>query len=195
MRWIKFSIEVKRPFFSLSGCFDKLENVKAITERYSILVRAAKALGFQLSEEDFPESLTDKHYYWSMQQIAISGVGSIDYHRIYDNSEARNKLKGKVSYMSLRDASILENEGKRIVVCVTVSEMSEASYKDKITGEKKKFCKLKLQQNNDMMELVMWHDYYTEHKKEITDLKCFRVVQYHQHNDKQRLSCCHNLNK
>ena len=105
-----------------------------------------------------------------MQQIAISGVGSIDYHRIYDNSEARNKLKGKVSYMSLRDASILENEGKRIVVCVTVSEMSEASYKDKITGEKKKFCKLKLQQNNDMMELVMWHDYYTEHKKEITDL-------------------------
>lgn len=154
----------------LSGCFDKLENVKAITERYSILVRAAKALGFQLSEEDFPESLTDKHYYWSMQQIAVSGVGSIDYHRIYDNSEARNKLKGKVSYMSLRDASILENEGKRIVVCVTVSEMSEMSYKDKNTGEKKKFCKLKLQQNNDMMELVMWNDYYTEHKKEITDL-------------------------
>lgn len=154
----------------LSGCFDKLENVKAITERYSILVRAAKALGFQLSEEDFPESLTDKHYYWSMQQIAVSGVGSIDYHRIYDNSEARNKLKGKVSYMSLRDASILENEGKRIVVCVTVSEMSEMSYKDKTTGEKKKFCKLKLQQNNDMMELVMWNDYYTEHKKEITDL-------------------------
>ena len=154
----------------LSGCFDKLENVKAVTERYSILVRAAKELGFQLSEEDFPKSLTDKHYYWSMQQIAVSGVGRIDYHRIYDNSEAKNKLKGKVCYMSLCDASILENEGKRIVVCVTVSEMSEASYKDKVTGEKKKFCKLKLQQNNDMIELVMWNDYYTEHKKEITDL-------------------------
>lgn len=154
----------------LSGSFDKLENVKAITERYPILDRAAKELGFGLSEEEFPFSLIDKHYFWSMKQIAVSSLGSIDYQRIYNNSEAKGLLKGKVSYMTLREAANLDNEGKRIAVCATVTEMSEMSYKDKMTGEKKKFCKLKLQQNNEMMELVMWNDYYIAHKKEIAEL-------------------------
>ena len=157
-------------YLILSGCFDKLENIKAVTERYHILERAANELGFKLSPEDFPPSLTDKHYFWSMQQIAVSGVGSINYQRIYNNSEIKVKLKGKVSYMTLRDGGKLDNEGKRIVVCATVTEQVELSYKDKMTGEKKKFCKLTLQQNNDTIELVMWNDYYLGHKNEVTEL-------------------------
>lgn len=155
----------------LAGCFDKLENVKAVPERHKILDTAAKELGFRLSETDFPASLTDKHYFWSMQQIAVSGVGSIDYQRIYSNSGAKDKLRGKVSYMTLRNALDPDNEGKRVGVCATVTEATEVSYKDKSTGEKKKFCKLKLQQNNDQMELVMWSEYYAEHKKEVIELK------------------------
>ncbi|MFT0574064.1 DNA polymerase III subunit alpha [Bacteroides thetaiotaomicron] len=160
----------------MTGCFDRIENVKAVVERYSLLERAAKELGFKLSDTDFPADLTDKHYFWQMQQVAISGIGSVDYRRIYDNSDAKDKIRGKASYMSLRDALSPDNEGKRIAVCATVAELSEVSYKDKTTGEKKKFCKMKLQQNNDLMELVIWNDFYIAHKSEISNLKDKMII-------------------
>lgn len=155
----------------LAGCFDQVEGIQAVTERYAILDRAAHALGFALQEKEFPEELREKHYFWSQQQIVVSGIGSIDYRRIFDNSEVRTRVKGKASYMTLRDALQGENEGKRIAVCATVTEVSESSYKDKTTGEKKRFGKLMLQQNNDLMECVCWNDFYMEHRSEIGGLK------------------------
>lgn len=160
----------------MTGCFDRIENVKAVVERYSLLERAAKELGFKLSDTDFPADLTDKHYFWQMQQVTLSGIGSVDYRRIYDNSDAKDKIRGKASYMLLRDALSPDNEGKRIAVCATVAELSEISYKDKTTGEKKKFCKMKLQQNNDLMELVIWNDFYASHKNEISNLKDKMII-------------------
>lgn len=155
----------------LAGCFDEIERVEAVTERYALLERAARELGFVLPEKDFPTELRDKHYFWSQQQIVVSGIGSIDYRRIFDNSEIKPRVKGKVSYMSLRNALLGENEGKRITVCATVTEFSECSYKDKTTGEKKRFGKLLLQQNNDLIECVCWNDFYLAHRSEITALK------------------------
>ena len=160
----------------LAGCFDKVENVKAVTERYCILDTAAKELGFEISQTDFPASMTGKHYFWSIQQISVSGIGSIDYRRIYNNSQAKDKLRGKTSYMTLHDALELSKEGKRIAVCASVTEISEISYKDKISGESKKFCKLKLQQNNDQIELVMWSEFYIAHKKEVAELKDKMII-------------------
>lgn len=155
----------------LAGCFDNIERLETITDRYGIVQRAANELGFELPEKDFPTDLLDKHYYWSMQQIAVSGIGSIDYRRIFDASETKVKVKGKASWMELRSAMDLDNEGKRIVVCATVTEVEEKSYKDKTSGEKKKFAKLTLQQNNDLMELVCWSDFLNEFKGNITSLK------------------------
>lgn len=155
----------------LAGCFDEMERVEAVTERYALLERAAHELGFVLPEKDFPVELRDKHYFWSQQQIVVSGIGSIDYRRIFDNSEIKSQVKGKASYMSLRDALLGDNEGKRITVCATVTEFSECSYKDKTTGEKKRFGKLMLQQNNDLMECVCWNDFYLAHRTEIAALK------------------------
>lgn len=155
----------------LAGCFDNIERIETITDRYDIVQRAAKELGFELPEKDFPSDLLDKHYYWSMQQIAVSGIGSIDYRKIFDASETKSKVKGKASWMKLRDAMDLDNEGKRIVVCATVTDVEEKSYKDKISGEKKRFAKLTLQQNNDLMELVCWSDFLSDLKAPITSLK------------------------
>ena len=45
------------------------------------------------------------------------------------------------------------------------------SYKDKSSGEKKLFCKVVLQQNNDMMELIIWSDYYMANKALIAGMK------------------------
>ena len=155
----------------LAGCFDNIERIETITDRYGIIQCAAKELGFELPEKDFPADLLDKHYYWSMQQISVSGIGSIDYRRIFDASQTKPKVKGKASYMELRNAMDLDNEGKRIVVCATVTEVEEKSYKDKMSGEKKRFAKLTLQQNNDLMKLVCWSDFLNEFKGNITSLK------------------------
>ena len=155
----------------LAGCFDKVEHVQTVTERRAVLERAARELGFTLREKDFPPELCDRHYYWAQQQIAVSGIGSIDYERIFMNSEIRLLVKRKAAYLSLAEVSLDENEGRRAAVCATVVEVSEASYKDKATGEKKRFAKLTLQQNNEQVECVCWNDFYMEHRTEIQSAK------------------------
>lgn len=101
----------------LSGCFDKVENAQSVIERYAILEKAAKCLGFEISEKDIPEDLRNKHYFWSQQQIAISGIGAIDYKRIYDNSEAKPKIKGKASWALLKTYKTLIMMETRCYLC------------------------------------------------------------------------------
>jgi DNA polymerase-3 subunit alpha len=155
----------------LAGCFDRVEKVRAVTERYAVLERAARELGFTLPEKDFPAETRDRHYFWSQQQIAVSGIGSIDYRRIFDNSEARAAVKGKASYLSLEEVAHDENDGRRAAVCATVAEVTEHVYKDRETGGSKRFAKLTLSQNNRLTECVVWNDCYAAHRAEIQSLK------------------------
>jgi len=155
----------------LSGCFDQIENIRSINERYHILEKAGIELGLAKDANELYRQFYDTDHFWSIQQINVCSIGQINYRRIFDNSPAKDKLKGKVTYMTFQDAKDLDNEGKRIGVCATVIEVVESSYKDKATGEKKHFCKLKLQQNNELMELVCWNDFYIENKKMINELK------------------------
>ena len=50
----------------------------------------------------------------------MSGIGSIDYRRIFNNSEARRQVKGKASYLTLDEVRQDENDGRRATVCATV---------------------------------------------------------------------------
>ena len=154
----------------LAGCFDRVENVKSVTERYSILKRAAAALRLELTDSDAPAELRDKHYFWSQQQIAVSGIGMIDYRRIFDNSPDRALVKGKASYILLADVLRRENEKRRAAICATVSEYSEHSYKDQETGMSKRFAKLLLTQNGQTVECVLWDEFYKSHKSELTQI-------------------------
>lgn len=155
----------------LAGCFDRVENVGAVTERCALLERAARELGFALSEKDFPLDMRERHFFWSQQQIAVSGIGSIDYRRIFDNSEARRQIRGKASYLTLDEVALDENDGRKVTVCATVVEVAEHTYKDRETGSRKRFAKLTLSQNNRITECVCWNDYYMEHHAEIQALK------------------------
>lgn len=85
----------------LGGCFDRVEGLEAVTQRYGLLERAARELGFALPENEFPQGIRDKHYFWSRQQVFVSGVGSIDYRRIFEGSQVKAQVKGKASYMTL----------------------------------------------------------------------------------------------
>lgn len=155
----------------LAGCFDRIEKVGAVTERCALLERAARELGFSLSEKDFPQDMCGRHFFWSQQQIAVSGIGSIDYRRIFNNSEARRQVKGKASYLTLDEVARDENDGRRATVCATVVDVTEHTYKDRETGSRKRFAKLTLSQNNRLAECVCWNDYYMEHHTVIQSLK------------------------
>ena len=160
----------------LAGCFDRIEKVGAVTERCALLERAARELGFSLSEKDFPQDMRGRHFFWSQQQIAVSGIGSIDYRRIFDESAVRARIKGRASYMSLHDALVMENEGKKVAVCATVTDVEELSYKDRMTGDRVAFCKIILQQNTDTIEAVCWNDFFSARRAEIMRLKDRIVV-------------------
>lgn len=142
----------------IAGCFDKVEKAQSVVERFAILEKAANLLGFQISEKDIPVDLRDKHYFWSQQQIAVSGIGSIDYKRIFDNASVKPKIKGRASWAMLKNIQEDQYDGKRIAVCATIVDIEEKKYKSKETNENKVFAKLLLQQNNDIAEMVIWND-------------------------------------
>ncbi len=175
-----------------AGCFDKIENAQSVVERYAIMEKAAEHLGFEITEKDVPEEMRGKHYWWSQQQIAVSGMGSIDYKRIYDNSEAKEQIKGRASYCTIQDIAPLETEDKKVAVCATVVEVEEKQYQDKKTGDKKTFCKMVLQQNNDTCECIVWSDEYAELRPQLLASKdklivCSAVVKYSDYQGKNNL--------
>lgn len=142
----------------LAGCFDKVEHAQSVVERFAILQKAAEHLGFEIQEKDIPTDLRGKHYFWSQQQIAISGIGAIDYKRIYDNSEAKPKIKGRAAWTMLKNVKEDDYDGKRVAICASIVEIEEKKFLDKKTGANKTFCKVLLQQNNDLVEMVIWND-------------------------------------
>lgn len=142
----------------LAGCFDKVEHAQSVVERFAILQKAAEHLGFEIQEKDIPTDLRGKHYFWSQQQIAISGNGAIDYKRIYDNSEAKPKIKGRAAWAMLKNVKEDDYDGKRVAICASIVEIEEKKFLDKKTGANKTFCKVLLQQNNDLVEMVIWND-------------------------------------
>lgn len=145
----------------LAGCFDKVEHAQSVVERFAILQKAAEHLGFEIQEKDIPTDLRGKHYFWSQQQIAISGIGTIDYKRIYDNSEAKPKIKGRAAWAMLKNVKEDDYDGKRVAICASIVEIEEKKFLDKKTGANKTFCKVLLQQNNDLVEMVIWNDEWT----------------------------------
>lgn len=141
-----------------AGAFDKCEKVGSVLERYGLLEKAAGLLGFVLTGKEVPEDMRDKHYFWSQQQIAVSGHGSIDYRRIYDNMEKPKSLSS-AKYVEFRELNNVFFDVKKGVICGTITSVTDKSYKDRKTGETKHFGKVELQQNTETNQLTIWDDW------------------------------------
>lgn len=147
-----------------AGAFDKLENVQSPTERFGVMKSAAKLLGFEVSEKDLPLDMVDKHWWWSQMQIDISGIGSIDYKSIFYSSP--HPKDSKYGYRDFRDIIAMPpSSPTNALVCATIAEVSEKTYVDKRQGGKKRFGKVVLRQNTDIMQLIMWSDSWEDHKE------------------------------
>lgn len=155
----------------LAGCFDKVEHAYSVVERYAILARASERLGFKLDTKEFPPELIGKHYFWSQQQIKVSGLGSIDYRRIFDNSNAKIEMKKRCPYMSLLGVAERDSDGRRVTTCATVVDYEEKKLVSKRTGLSEPYCKLVLQQNNDSCECMVWPEEYVQFRGQLVDCK------------------------
>ena len=167
----------------LAGCFDKIENALSVVERYAIVEKAAETLGFEIKSKDFPEDLRGKHYFWSQQQIKVSGLGAIDYKRIYDNSTIKEQIRGRAAYMTLKDTLSDDKDGRKAAIAATIVEIEEKKFTSKKTGEQEVFCKITLQQNNDMAELIIWPEEYRNARALLVGAKnkliiCMAAVKY-----------------
>ena len=176
----------------LAGCFDTLERAESTIERYAIIEQAATRLGFNIKEKDFPIELRNKHYFWSQKQITISGIGAIDYKRVYDNSESKPLIKGRATYVMLKDIGDSEMDGKKVAVCATVADVEERKFTSKKTGDVEVFCKLTLQQNNDLCECVIWPEEYANHRGALLNAKnklivCSATVKWSDYDKKNTL--------
>lgn len=146
-----------------AGAFDKLENVQSPTERFGVMKNAAKLLGFEVSEKDLPLDMVDKHWWWSQMQIDIAGIGAIDYKSVYYTSP--HPKDSKYGYKEFRDLlAMTVGTTTNALVCATIAEVSEKTYIDKREGGRKRFGKVILRQNTDIMQLVMWNDSWEDHK-------------------------------
>lgn len=142
-----------------AGAFDKIENVSSITGRYYLLEKAATLLGFSISDKDVPVDMIDKHYFWSRQQIIVSGHGAIDYNTIWNSlDKPKSVLVNKfIEFKNLNNIFFDQRKG---AICATIISVSDKSYKDKRTGERKHFGKIELQQNTETNILTIWDDWH-----------------------------------
>lgn len=183
----------------LAGCFDDIEKAGSVVERYAIIEKAAETLGFEIKEKDFPPEFIGKHYFWSQQQIKVSGLGSIDYKRIYDNTEIKQRIKGRASYCELKDVIDPDKDGKKVAVCATIVEMGEKKFVSKKSGETETFCKITLQQNNETSEMVIWPEEYKSARAKLIEAKnklivCMAMVKYSDFSGQNNLQLTrHNL--
>lgn len=147
----------------LSGAFDECEKIGSITERYGLLEKAAVMLGFNIDENEYDPIIRKKEWFWSQQQISISGMGAINYELIF--KEVRKASSGiAYKYVPLMKLNDIDYTNSRVAVCATISDVEEKSFRDADTGEKKNYGKILLQQNTDVMRLLIWGDAWEDKK-------------------------------
>lgn len=176
-----------------AGAFDKVENIEYPQDRWQLVKYFASIFGTKLSQRDFPDDLVDKHYFWSQQQQIISGLGSINYRRIFDASLTKPTVKGKCTYRTLEEILDEKMQNRKVVVCCTIASVEERQYNSTQTNQKETMCKLILQQGSTISECIAWAEAYGNLKDKLQHSKgkiaiftaTVRYSEFHQKNELQ----------
>lgn len=174
-----------------AGAFDNCDRIGSVCERYGLLQKAAEMLGFYISDKEVPEGMENKHYFWSQQQITLAGVGSVDYHRIWNNLEKPSAAKS----LRFLDFDSLDNvylNIKKAAVVGTIIEVHEKTYKSHQDGQTKHFGKVTLQQNTQTAEMILWDAAWVENKhlfvkQEGTIIAAVATIKWSDYNERNEL--------
>lgn len=140
----------------VSGAFDEIEHLTSPAQRYILLKGAAMMLGFTLKDKDAPEDMRDKPYYWQQKQVDITGFGSIDYSAIISKYPGLPSSLSGIKRINLKVLSQTTLMPERYVLCATIVEVIDKTYKDKQDGSTKHFGKITVRQNNYLGQITVW---------------------------------------
>jgi len=146
--------------FILAGCFDQLEKINHVSERYQILQKACDLSGDDIPEDFQDRQLISKDYFWILKQKEITGFGYFDFRAIFRANSHLVKSYQYLSPESLLDPSMV---GKKGCVVGILSECIERTVKS--TGDK--FAPITIASNDDMISCIIWAQIWPEHREKI----------------------------
>ena len=144
----------------LAGCFDEVEKIKEVKQRWDISVNYFK----NILNEELPENLKGnevyKDTYWQLKAKEICGYGYIDYGIIYRNLQKTINSKYKY-YNAQQVTEAKEMPDDEILVIGNISQLAERMSKNG------KYVKLMLDNNNLQFQVVVWNETYEKYKEQL----------------------------
>lgn len=144
----------------LAGCFDEVEKIKEVKQRWDISVNYFK----NILNEELPENLKGnevyKDTYWQLKAKEICGYGYIDYGIIYRNLQKTINSKYKY-YNAQQVTEAKEMPDDEILVIGNISQLAERMSKNG------KYVKLMLDNNNLQFQVVVWNETYEKYKDQL----------------------------
>lgn len=148
----------------MAGAFDEVEHLTSASQRYILLKGAAMMLGFEMKDKDAPPEKIGKEHYWQQKQIDLTGFGAVDYRKILnDSDEVPGYIKGS-KFLDIKVLSSLTLTPDKYTLCATIVEAVDKTYTDKREGGTKHFGKVKIAQNNDIGQMLIWSKAWEEVK-------------------------------
>lgn len=141
----------------LAGCFDKLENIKDIRDRKTLLVKYYQSIRQEIPNEFIAQD-SNKEWYWYLQQKLVSGSGFFDYKKLY----SQIKLDYIEQLFVTPDRIALEDNLEQ--TCITAGILKEIQIKKSKKGE---FGHLTLDQNNAPVEVTFWNESWMKYRDEL----------------------------
>ena len=138
----------------LSGCFDKIEDIKEPKGRIDLFKKYDKMFG---KNSDVKTNNLKYNYQWLLRQKELSELAYFDYKKLYKQFIKEN-LTGQ--YI---DTDILYQEQSAVnrLKCCIGGVINEIIVKESKKGE---YCKVILEINYDFVQIMMWSDIWMNFK-------------------------------
>ena len=142
----------------LSGAFDEVEDLSSIVGRFQLIKKFyVDHLGENVPEDKFPSDQILKSFFWNRLQNSLSGLGSIDYRGVYNQSGLKDKFKS-LAYLKPEDFNLDSKRDKFFGFAATLVDI-------RIMNSKKtniEFAKLTLQCNDKVFTCMVWMEQWAE---------------------------------
>jgi DNA polymerase-3 subunit alpha len=136
----------------LSGCFDIVEGIKTINDRYKLLIKL-----FEYIKEDVPEGYSNKpDWFWFLEQKRVSGSGLYDYKKLLPSIKTIEEPERY--YLTFDKIDLQDNLDCEVLVIGVLTEIIERKSK------KGMFAQLTIDQNNAICSVNIWNESWEIYK-------------------------------
>ena len=143
----------------LSGAFDEIENIKNPKDRYLLLKNYYLSIKADLPDEYTSEN-TSKDIFWIKIQRELSGIGYIDFKKLYGNSMM---YSDRLKFLSSHKFFTQEACGRDRVI---VGFIQKCVVRKSTRGN---FLSLQIESDHEFINITMWGDKYNGNEEDFKD--------------------------